>query len=134
MPRVWNVWAYHGVMHRFRSLDVWKVAKKLSRVAYKATNSERFRGHFALGDQIRRAAISIPANLAEGYGLSTRAQLLRCAYISLGSAYELDVEIELAHDVGVIEDVEFHEIDALTRRCTSLLIGFINGLKRGRSK
>ncbi len=97
------------------------------------TKANRFRGHSELSNQIRRAAISIPANLAEGYGLATTAQLLRCAHISLGSAYELGVELELAHDVGIIGTDAFHKIDALTKRCTSLLIGFIKGLQNRNS-
>jgi four helix bundle protein len=119
-------------MHRFRSLDVWRVSKELSLTSYRATMESGFKGHFALADQIRRAAISIPANLAEGYGLGTRAQLIRCARMALGSAYELQIHLELAGDLGIVTGTRRSDLAKLTTRCISLLIGLLKGLDNNR--
>ena len=117
-------------MHRFRSLDVWKVATELSRNTYRATMTPGFRGHYPLADQIRRAAISIPANLAEGYGLGTRAQLIRCARMALGSAYELECHLALAAELNLLSRESSTELPDLTKRSISLLIGLLRGLDR----
>ena len=119
-------------MHRFRALDVWRVARELSLTSYRATMESGFKGHYALADQIRRAAISIPANLAEGYGLGTRAQLTRCARMALGSAYELNVHLELAGELGLITGAAVIHLTHLTTRGISLLIGLLKGLDNNR--
>ena len=115
-------------MHRFRKLDVWQAASALARDAYRATMKPGFKGHFGLADQIRRAGISIPANLAEGYGLGTRPQLIRFTRTALGSGYELDVLLELAHDVGVLPPESFAVLNQGSNRTISLLIGLLRGL------
>jgi four helix bundle protein len=114
--------------HRFRSLDVWQAASALARDTYRATMTPGFRGHFALADQIRGAGTSIPANLAEGYGLGTRPQLIRFARNALGSGYELGVLLEIAHDVDVLPGATFTLLNRNALRTTSLLIGLLKGL------
>jgi four helix bundle protein len=120
-------------MHRFRALDVWRVAREVSRTTYRLTMDPAFRGHYALGDQIRRAAMPIPANLAEGYGLGTRAQIIRCARSALGSAYELHAHLELAGEMGIIRGASLIQLTELTKRTISLLIGLLRGLQRSRA-
>jgi four helix bundle protein len=115
-------------MHRLRQLDVWKVSSVLARESYRATMRREFRGHLELADQIRRAGISIPANLAEGYGLGTKPQLIRFARNALGSGYELGVLLEIAHDVDVLPPEAFTTLNRNAIRTTSLLIGLLRGL------
>jgi len=115
-------------MKRFESLDVWKVARQLSRSAYGLTTKPPLERHFELRNQIRRAAISIPANLAEGYGLATRPQLIRCVRISLGSVYELKTHLELARDLELAGLPEVTEVLATCDRTVALLLGLLRGL------
>ncbi len=116
-------------MHKLESLDAWKATRRLSSAAYRLTMDPPLRQHFRLTDQIRRAAISIPANLAEGYGLSTRSQLVRCSRISLGSAYELKAHFELALDVRLVSEADFGRLKADCDATISLLIGLLRGLR-----
>lgn len=116
-------------MYRLESLEVWKVSTRLARSAYRLTLAPPLRRHFGVCDQIRRSASSIPANLAEGYGLGTRAQLVRCARISLGSAYELRCHMELVRDLGLVSP---DETQVALNECTQsirLLIGLLKGLQ-----
>ena len=115
-------------MRRFKELEVWKTARSLSSSAYHLTLVEPLSGHFELRNQIRRAAISIPANLAEGYGLGTRPQLVRCMRIALGSAYELNTHLELVRDIGICETDELDRVIAVCSREIGLLIGTLRGL------
>ncbi len=90
-------------MHQLRSLKAWTCARRVARSAYRLTMEPPLKHHFGLADQIRRAAASIPANIAEGYGLGTRPQLIRCLRTALAEAYELQWHIELATYVGLID-------------------------------
>src|SRR2546422_7737778 len=63
-------------------------------LSYRLTLEPPLSRHYSLSDQIRRAAPSIPANIAEGYGLATRPQFVRCLRIALGSANELRTRSE----------------------------------------
>ena len=115
-------------MHKLASLEAWKRSRQLSRVAYRLTLDGKLAKHFGLADQIRRAAAAIPANIAEGYALSTTPQFIRCLRISLGSATELYTHLELAADM---ELVDAEQIKAGLRQCDhviALLIGLIRRL------
>jgi four helix bundle protein len=120
-------------MNHFRSLDVWQVSREMSRTTYRATLTGSFRNHRALAHQIQRAAASVPANLAEGYGLGTRAQLIRCGRIALASSYEVRTHLELAVEVGAIEPEHGREVIRLNHRTASLIIGYLKSLERGRA-
>jgi four helix bundle protein len=115
-------------MRRFKELEVWKLARRLSRSAYRLTSLPSLKGHFEIQNQVRRAAISIPANLAEGYGLGTRPQLVRCMRISLGSAYELETHLELIEDLGLAPPDQIGQALAECRQQIGLLIGTLRGL------
>ena len=78
-----------GSVKRLDSLECWKVARRLAGAAYRLTLDSPLSRHYSFADQIRRAAPSIPANIAEGYSLATRPQLVHCLRIALGSATEL---------------------------------------------
>lgn len=89
---------------------------------------ETIRGHEELVRQIRRAAVSIPANIAEGYALGTKAQLIRCLRIAYGSASELVTHIELARRLEIIsKDVSQNLLDQ-SDLLLSLLVGLLRHL------
>ena len=115
-------------MHNLRKLDVWKVSRQLSRVAYGLTMNRPLSLHSRLREQIRGAATSIPANLAEGYGLVTKPQLIKGLRISLGSAYELREHLDLAHDMELISASDHEAAHHLTTRAIALIIGTLKGL------
>ena len=116
-------------MKKLESLDVWKVGRKLSCAVYRLSGTPPLNRHFELRDQIRRAALSIPANLAEGYGLGTRRQLIRCTRIALGSAYELRTHLELAEELHLAPPSDGTEAIELCNRAVALLIGLLRGLE-----
>jgi four helix bundle protein len=85
----------------FRNLEVWKRAHQLTLEAYRITESFPRAEMFGLCSQIRRAASSIPTNLAEGCG-RTQAEFARFVQIALGSACELEYELLLVRDLRLI--------------------------------
>ena len=96
-------------MQDYRQLDVWKKAHRLALDTY--ADSAEYLGNpdgWALRDQIRRAAISIPSNIAEGAGRSSDPDFRRFLFHSLGSANELEYDLLLARDLGLLP-VPLHE-------------------------
>jgi len=91
---------------RFTQLEVWKKAHQNAVDVYRMTRD--FPGHerFLMVSQMRRAAISIPANIAEGYGRRAPRDKARCYTISQGSAEELGYLLILARDLGYARDVD----------------------------
>jgi len=87
-------------MGDFTKLAVWKKAHELARSIYEETSSWPKHELFGLTSQSRRAAVSIPANIAEGCGKNSDAELARHARLSMGSGSELSYYLILAHDLG----------------------------------
>ena len=114
-------------MRKLESLEAWTCGRAVSRAAYRLTLDAPLSRHFGLSDQIRRAAASIPANIAEGYALGTTPQFIRALRIALGSATELATHLELAGDLGLAPTG-----DALTlcNREIGLLIGLVFSMNR----
>jgi four helix bundle protein len=101
-------------MSNFKKLDVWSDAHALVLDIYRVTGAFPRAEQFGLTSQIRRAAISIPANLAEGSGRDTQRDFARFTSIALGSADELEYLLILARDLGYLDD------DSLSARVQSI--------------
>ncbi|HZH79918.1 MAG TPA: four helix bundle protein [Gemmatimonadales bacterium] len=117
-------------MRQLESLDAWRAAQDLAERAYLLTVQPALARHFALVDQIRRAAISIPASISEGYALGTTTQFVRYLRISLGSAAELGSHLEILRRLKLIEEPDVSEAAALCTRVISMLIGLLRKLGR----
>ena len=106
-------------MHNFKRLDVWRRGYLLSLEIVRVAESFTGVARYALGNQIVRAAISIPSNIAEGSGRDSNKEFRRFLAIALGSAYELDTQVQLARDLGLIPELDAQgfvaEIDELQR-------------------
>ncbi len=115
-------------MSKLESLDAWKVARQLSVDAYRLTLERPLNRHFGLSDQIRRSAASIPANIAEGYGLGTRKQFIRMLRIALGSAFELKCHVELVIELSLSERDAAQNVVSGAERSVSVIIGLLKAL------
>jgi four helix bundle protein len=89
-------------MGNFQKLRVWQLAKELTVKVYKLTESGRIEKDFGLRDQMRRAAVSIPSNIAEGDELDTDKQSVRHFYIAKGSIAELITQLIIANEIGYL--------------------------------
>lgn len=86
------------------SLVVWKKAMEFTRDVYRATERFPQRELYCLAKQLRRAAVSVPSNIAEGYGRNSRNELHQFIGIARGSLAEVETQIELARMLGYLED------------------------------
>ncbi len=105
----------------FRKLLVWKRAHELTLMIYKVTEKFPRHGLFGLTSQIRRAAVSVEANIAEGYALGTTPNYLRHLNISVGSLAEPECHIEVAHDLGYFADQTYQALTDKSREVGYLL-------------
>ena len=113
-------------MGKFQDLKVWERAKNLAIYIYKVTGEGKFTKDYGLRDQLRRAAVSIPSNIAEGDELGTNKQSINFFYFSKWSNAEVLTQTLIALEIGYIDkDVYEHvneECDAISRMLTKLII------------
>ncbi len=102
---------------------------ELVKDVYKATSSFPATEKYSLTDQIRRAAVSVPSNIAEGAARQTRKEFINFLHIAQGSLSELDTQFELARELGYIDEVAWKAIDALMVRVDKMLSGLIRSLR-----
>ena len=101
----------------FRALKVWQQSKDLDVYIYSVTNSGSFSKDFGLRDQICRAAVSIPSNIAEGDERDTNKDSVRFLHIAKGSLAEVITQTIISREIGYITDDEYNHI---VERCEGL--------------
>lgn len=114
----------------YTKLDVWIEARKLVNLLYSSTQLFPKEELFGLTNQMRRAAVSIPSNIAEGCGRQTAKDTIHFLHISRGSLYELETQYYLAFDQKYIDESNFNIALVKIQDCKKLLNGFINYYKK----
>ncbi len=117
-------------MVEYKELEVWKEARILVNLVYDISKKYPKDELFALTNQIRRCAISVPSNIAEGCGRNTPKASLSFMYISRGSLFELETQFYLSLDQNYLNINEFDTINSQIQTCKKLLNGFINYYKK----
>ena len=95
---------HRTVTQRFRDLQAWKMSVALAKKVYLVTARFPPDERFGLVSQMRRAAISVPSNIAEGSVRRSRRQFAHFIEISMGSLAELETQLEIAHDLELLQD------------------------------
>ena len=119
-------------MKDFRDIKVWQKAHNLTLEIYKATRSFPKDELYTLVSQIRRASVSIPANVAEGCGRGTDSELRQFLQIVMGSASELEYHLLLARDLGYLETAKYEPLNDQVTEVKRMLASFIQKLKADR--
>ena len=111
-------------MRNFRDLEVWKSSVILVKNIYLLTESFPNTEKFGLVSQITRCAVSIPSNIAEGSSRTSQKDFSRFLQISLGSAFELETQLEIAKEINFINEKEYsiiiEELHIIQKRIQSL--------------
>jgi len=119
-------------MKDFRSLKVWEKAHALTLGVYKSTEQFPKQELYSLTNQVQRAAVSIPANIAEGCGKDSDAELKRYFSIAMGSASELEYLLLLACDLGYLRPNIYQSMQNDLVETRKMLNAFIQRLKANR--
>lgn len=113
-------------MRNFRELEIWKQAIALVMDIYSETNKFPTKERFGLVSQMTKCAVSIPSNIAEGCSRSSQKDFARFLRISLGSAFELETQLEIAMQLNYVSAESYFNIkanlDILQKRIQSLLV------------
>ncbi|PYY21893.1 MAG: diversity-generating retroelement protein bAvd family protein [Acidobacteria bacterium] len=121
-------------MKDFRNLEVWQKAHQLTLSAYRATRTFPSDERFGLSGQIRSAASSIPANIAEGCGRRGDAEFHRFLQIAMGSASELEYHLLLSHDLQYLDAKDHKELSDEAVRVKRMLASLIRTVDEGGEK
>ncbi len=106
-----------------KKLDVWKLSMELSRVVYRLTTGYPSEERFGLVSQMRRAAVSVPSNIAEGAARDSNNEFRHFLSIARSSLSELDTQLDLSQDIGFVTETSRSEIDRLLTRIDKMLYG-----------
>ena len=105
----------------FEDLRVWQRARGLAADVYRATDGPAFRRDWGLRDQLRRSAVSVMANIAEGFERGSRPAFHQFAVVAKASCGELRSHLYLARDVGMITDRQFQSLRAEAAQVSNML-------------
>ena len=110
----------------YNKLEVWIETRKLTNLIYEVSKQFPKEEIFGLTNQIRRCAVSVPSNIAEGCGRQTSKDTINFLHIARGSLYELETQIYIAFDQNYINETDFNKNIEQIQSCKRLLNGFIN--------
>lgn len=114
---------------RFEELEVWQRSRELANLIYALSKDGTFSHDFGLRDQIRRAAVSIMSNIAEGFESSTQQTFIKYLGHAKASAGEVRAQLYIVKDQGYISEEEFQKAFEMAEICSKQLSRFIQYLQ-----
>ncbi len=118
-------------MGTYRDLLVWQKSIKLAKAVYLLTADYPSDERFGLTNQMRRCSVSIPSNIAEGFGRGSDKELVQFLYVSLGSSNELDTQLTISYELSFITEDKFKEIEYQNNKVNKMLQSLIYRRKKG---
>lgn len=117
-------------VYHFEKLEVWQLSRQVVIAVYQVINKLPIEERFALGDQLRRAAISVPSNIAEGISRVAVRETIHFLEIAYGSLMEVYCQLQIALDLQYINEDDLKQIKPLIFKTSKLL----NGLHESKKK
>jgi four helix bundle protein len=121
-------------MESYKELIAYQKGYNLALKIYQITKDYPREEIYGLTSQMRRSAVSIPCNIAEGYRRGHRKEYIQFLHMAHGSCSELETLISLSHDLGLISEQVFRELYGLQEEVSKLLNGLISSLSRATRK
>ncbi|CAG0957728.1 hypothetical protein ANAEL_00438 [Anaerolineales bacterium] len=113
----------------FEEIEAWQTARELAKLIYEFTDEGKFARDFGLKDQIRRAAVSIMSNIAEGFESQTQAQFVRYLGVAKASAGEVRAQLYVSRDVNYLTDEKFFKLFQMAEKASRQIARFISYLE-----
>jgi len=113
----------------FKDLKIWQIAKDLSIKIYQLTSNTQFSRDYGLRDQIRRSAVSIASNIAEGDERGSNKEAVRFFFIAKGSLAEIRTQLQIALEIGYFDTETFNEFDSDYEKLGSMIGRIIKARK-----
>ncbi|MBO7497005.1 MAG: four helix bundle protein [Salinivirgaceae bacterium] len=121
-------------MNSYKDLKVWNKAMDLTTMVYDALKTFPPKEEYGLSSQMRRSSVSIPSNIAEGYGRNSTLDYCRFLQIALGSAYELETQVELARRLDYVDNDTANKLASQLTEVGRMLNSLINKIKPDKNK
>jgi len=118
------------MLKTFKDLLVWQKSYQLCLSIYKITKAYPKEEKFGLTSQMRRSSVSIPSNIAEGYGRKTTQEYVYSCYVAYGSLCELETQLLLSTDLGYMTRLNFGNIEENLREVERMLKALIKSLEQ----
>jgi len=112
-----------------KKLNAWKQSVELAVLLCRTTDAFPKSERFGLAGQIRRAGVSVPSNIAEGAARQTKKEFIQYLHMAQGSLSELDTQIEIAKQLGYLDDRTARDIDQRMNEIDKMISGLIRHLK-----
>ena len=119
-----------ATIERFEDIKAWQEARALTKQIYLFTNTGDIARDFGLRDQLRRSAVSVLSNIAEGFERGGDKEFIQFLYVAKGSCGELRTQLYVAHDVGYLTQQDWSQLNDQCQRISKMLNGLINYLKK----
>ena len=119
-----------GKTRNFREYKVWQDAVAYATYIYEVTSKMPYFEKKGLCDQLQRAVVSISSNIAEGSGHPSDGDFAHYLDIALGSAYEVETQLIIAHNVGYINEEQCHELISKNKAIQSQLVALIRSVRK----
>lgn len=123
-----------AAIQKFEQIEAWQKARELTILIYKLSAASPFSKDFALRDQIRRAAISVMSNIAEGFERGGNKEFVQFLSIAKGSLGELRSQLCLALDQLYLDRISFEQADSLATQTGKLIGGFMIYLRQSKNR
>ena len=117
---------------RFEGLECWQESVSLTIDIYRISSEGEFGKDFGFRDQLRRTAVSIASNIAEGKERETPSEFIRFLYIAKGSAAELKTQLYIAKEIGYLLQDEFQKLNERTEKIGGMLGNIIKVIRRNK--
>jgi four helix bundle protein len=108
-----------------KKLDVWQMAMDLVIEIYRITESFPKEEKYGLSNQLRRAAVSVPSNIAEGAARNTKKEFVNYLHMAQASLSELDTQLEVARRLAFLDGKTWEDLDRMVHRVDKMLTGLI---------
>lgn len=121
------------MLKNYKELKVWQKAYEICIGIYKVTKNFPNEEKYGLTSQIRRASVSVPSNIADGYGRKTTSEYIQALYIAYGSLCELETQILLSGDLGYITNENLNKLHKNIEENKRMLKALIKSLENKHS-
>lgn len=123
-----------ATIQKFEDIDAWQKARELTEALYALSNDGQIARDFGLRDQIRRAAVSIMSNIAEGFGRGGNKEFIQFLSTAKGSSSEVQAQLYVALDANHINNEQFQGLYSLAQSTGNMIGGLIRYLKKSEIK
>ena len=117
-------------MFNFQKLEIYRLAKEIVKNSYELTKEFPFEEKYSIIQQMNRAAVSIPSNIAEGTSRSSTKEKIYFINVSYGSLMELICQMEISHELGYIKEKEYREFLNSAKNLSVKLSNYVNAIKQ----